>query len=819
MKILDTIGAIGKIGIEKLSNACMPKQKGTFYLKGLTDKVKIIRDSWGIPHIYANNLPDLLFAQGYCHAQDRLWQMELNRRAANGTLSEILGKELLNTDITSRTLGFKRLAASDKMIISDEIKLLLNQYVAGINSFIETHTTWHGIEFQLLRHRPQLWTIDDCLSFSRLLSWQLSHAWQSQLLRAQIIDRVGELLASELQLNYTPTHPTIVEKGIEINLKDNAFLQGLNNPLLEQQGGSNSWALPPQKTNTGGAILCNDPHLGLTAPAIWYENHLHCPDFHATGVSVPSFPLIQIGHNEKIAWGITLAFTDCEDLFIEQFKDKTHKEYLFEDKWYETEKITEIIQIKGQKEPHIEIVLQTRHGVLVSDIVDYPQKSIVLQSTVLQPQMSLMQAWLDINRATDYHTFVAATENMHAPQLNLTYADTDGNVGYCLTGKVPIRKNGDGKVPMSGWTGDFEWIGYIPFDKMPRLLNPSNGYVMTANHRVVPEYYPYYLGDSWMNGYRAERLKQLLATDKPISLQDCQNWQCDQLSISGKQFAQHYVSLYKNKDKPFQTHEKAIQPNEQAILNTDKLFDKQDKLYKQALYHLATWDGQLNTESIGGCLYHITYHCLVRQLLLPSLGESLLHSIMGNGFHPAMNPTNEYQGHLLTAILRILDNPESEWLLKHGDKQILLENSLRQAIIWLSKNVSNNITEWQWGKLRVVEVRHSLSIKSPLDKIFNIGPFAVGGDAETVWQASSLDGTFPNKKLISASYRQIIDLHSFDNSKAVMPPGQSGHLGNKHYKSQMQLWLQGKLRPMLWTKEQVNAYATMEMKLKPIQDK
>jgi penicillin amidase len=801
MKLFDNLFHVGKMGMEQLSRACMPKLNTRVYIKeGVTQKVKVIRDTWGIPHIYAQNLPDLLFAQGYCHAQDRLWQMELNRRAANGTLSEMLGSDLLDTDITARTLGFKRLGLSDKNALSAELITLLERYTAGINAFISQHPTWHSVEFQLLRHRPQLWTIDDTLSFSRLLSWQLSHAWQSQLLRGRIIERVGTALAAHLELEYTPQHPTILEKGIELNLRDNAFLRGLNHELMQQNGGSNSWALPPERTTTGGALLCNDPHLGLSAPAIWYENHLYCPQLHVSGVSVPAFPLVQIGHNEHIAWGITLAFTDCEDLFIEQFKDNTQNEYLYQGEWHKTQKIAESIAIKGQSEAHIAVISSTQHGVLVSDIIDYPQKSIALQSAVLQPNMPLMQAWLDINRAHNFDTFVAATEHLHAPQLNLCYADTEGNVGYCLTGKTPIRKNGKGKVPVSGYSGNFDWVGYIPFEQMPRALNPQKGYVMTANHKVVADDYPYFLGETWMNGYRAQRIEEVLANWAKVSPQDCQNLQCDQYSISGKQFAQHYQALYQH-------------------IKTDLFTPKSPKseaaTYQKALFYLATWDGNLTAESIGGCLYHLTYHCLMRQLLLPSLGESLLYSIMGNGFHPAMNPTNEYQGHLLTAILRLLNDPQNEWIQKAGGKQALLESSLQQAIAWLNNHIGKNISEWQWGKLRVAELRHALSIKSPLDRIFNIGPFPVGGDAETVWQASSLDGTFPNKKIISASYRQIIDLADFSQSKAVMPPGQSGHLGSKHYQSQMQLWLQGKLRPMLWTPEQVAAYAENTLVLCP----
>ncbi len=787
-RIYDFLGTVSKLGLDKISQRNLPKTNGQQKIKGIRKKIEIIRDKWGIPHIYAKNLHDLSFAQGYVHAQDRLWQMEASRRVATGTLSEILGEDVLDIDIAARTFGFNRLGKTDIATLGPHLESLLEAYLAGINTIIRKSIDKPPVEFTLLKIQPREFTMQDLMAFSRLMTWQLSHAWQGQLLRAKLIEKVGPLRANELEKHYPQNNPSILPEGITVNAKTNAIYRASQLGPLMQGNGSNSWAISPEKSTTGKVFLCNDPHLNMSAPAIWYENHLHCPGFHSTGVTIPSFPLVLIGHNEHISWGITLAFTDCEDIFVEEFKDENCYEYRFKDEWKETNIVREVINIKGQEMPHVEQVIHTHHGPVVSEIANYPNKRITLNSMSLKPALPSIKSWWKMNNAENYTDFVHAMSFMKAPQLNVVYGDVHGNIAYWLTGDTPIRAKGDGRLLADGASGEYEWIGKVPFMEMPHALNPAEGFVMTANNKAVNDDYPYNMGFSWMNGFRARRIQDLFEARTKISPLDSQQIQIDTVSIPGQQFIEHFKGLKIKKDDPI--------------------------LYK-AHYLLTNWDGNLHAQSAGGCIYKITSYFMVQTLFEPALGLDLTYELIGNGFHPVLNSTNEFQGYDIVTILRLLEQDDSWWINNAGGKEKVLMQSLKKAVNWLSGNLGTEPINWQWGQIHYAIFNHGMGAKKPLDKVFNVGPFPLGGDGDTPWQANETAANFPNLTLISASYRQIIDMGDLSQSKAILPPGQSGHIGSPHYQDQVEDWLAGKLRPMLWTKEQVAIYAEASLSLKP----
>ncbi|OWY23653.1 penicillin acylase family protein [Sphingobacteriales bacterium UPWRP_1] len=785
--LFDILGTAGKAGLYNLSRRSLPQTAGAAQLKGLEEEVEIIRDHWGIPHIYAKNLSDLLFAQGFTHAQERFWQMELNRRAATGTLSEVFGDIALNTDIASRTFGFARLGKEDIGVLPQALRNLLQSYVDGINSFLSHHKNRISVEFSLLRFAPKPWTLEDTMAFARLMNWQLSHAWQGELIRANFADLVGAELAAELDIRYPPGNPSILHKGTEVN---NPVFSGSESSFLRQNNGSNSWAISGNLTESGQPLLANDPHLHLGTPAIWYENHLHCPQLHSTGVTIAGMPLVLIGHNENMAWGITLAYTDGEDLFIEKFTDFEQGLYQYGNTVEKAQIIEEPIAVKGRKEPHIARVCITRHGPVVSDVVGYPQHRLALQSIALQPRLSYFRGWWQLNLAKDYTDFVHAVSFLSAPQLNLVFADTAGNIGYWLTGKAPIRKAGNGKLPAPGWSGEYEWTGFVPFTEMPHALNPQKGYVITANNRVIPDDYPYFLGDVWMNGYRANRLEQLITQHTNISANDCRHMQTDVFCIPGKIMA----NLFK-----------------EMLPEAAQLPPR----YWRSWYLLADWDGYLTPHTVGGTIYELVRKFAIQNLLENAINAEWLLRFTGKGFDPVLKNFSEQMGHDITALLRILNNPDSLWLKKYGGKNALLQKSLMMATNWLTDHLGNNPEKWEWGKLHTMVAPHALGVKKPFDKVFNIGPVPMGGDGDTPLQAGTPENEIPNTHVVSASYRQVIDLGNLSQSMAVLPTGQSGHLGSPHYKDQNHLWLTGQLRPMLWTREQVVAYSNQKLVLEP----
>ncbi len=783
---LDLLGSIAKIGFTWLSRRRLPKTNGFLQCSSLSSPVEILRDQWGIPHIYASNLHDVLFAQGFVHAQDRLWQMELNRRIAQGRLSELFGEIALDTDRTCRTFGFNRLGAMDWQNASQEIKEAILAYVEGVNFFLQDHSSKLPLEFSLINHHPEPWHPEDTTSFARVMIWQLSHAWYSEIVRAQLIQAVGEEHAAELEIHYPPSNPITLPNGIEFNRFDlQGALQKAHGPFLQRGIGSNAWVISATKSATGKPMLCNDMHLPLNAPSLWYENHLVSEDIQVIGVSLPGVPFVLVGHNDHIAWGMTLAFTDCEDLFVEQFDPHQPSRYRFKDQWLEAEIIPEVIIVKGRSQPHVEHVVITHHGPIISDVVGYPDQRLAVQSMALQPNPAI-QGWFLLNQARNWDEFVEAMRLIEAPQLNVAYADTEGNIGYWVTGKVPIRTKGTGMLPSPGWTGEYEWEGIVPFEEMPHILNPIDGYLVTCNHKIVPDDYPYFLGSVWMNGYRAKRLTEVMGSKEKLTKEDMRLLQTDFTCIPGKDFVER-LSKYQSQDPDIQL----------------------------AMDYLRSWDGQLTPESVGGTIYEVVRYHLIRNLLQPTLGEDLTLKWMGKGFHPVLLASHEFYGHDTVTLLRLLDHPDSWWVKQAGGLENVLKLSIKQAVEWLRTNLGKESKNWQWGKIHRAIIPHALGVQKPLDRVFNRGPFPIGGDTDTPCQTAMHPHEPYDNKAWAPSFRQIIDLGDLSKSEAIIPPGQSGHLGSPHYDDLIEPWLHGKYHPLLWTREQIESQAKHRLVLQP----
>ena len=778
------LGSLATAVMTALSRGRLPQTKGEVTLSGLSAPVEIFRDPWGIPHIYAQTREDLFFAQGFVHAQDRLFQMELNRRTAQGRLAELFGALALDTDRTVRTFGFNRLAEADWGLLSDEFREMLSAYADGVNAFIGHSGKKLPIEFVLLNHKPEPWLPVDSLAFSRVMIWQLSHAWQSEIIRAEIAEKVGAEHAAELEIHYPQLSPLTLPEGIEFNALDlDGTLRKVPGPFLDRGKGSNAWVVSPRRSETGSAVLCNDMHLAVSMPSLWYEVHLNAgDDYHVTGVSLPGAPLVLVGHNDHIAWGMTLAFTDAEDLFIEQVDSQNR--YLFKDEWHEPEIVEETINVKKQANPHIEKVMITRHGPIISDVIGHPSQKVSVQSMALRPT-SAFEGWYRLNQANGWDDFVQAAGLIEAPQLNVAYADVENNIGYWVTGKVPVRAKGNGSVPAPGWSGEYEWVGEVPYNEMPHALNPERGYLVTCNHKIVPDDYPHFLGNLWMNGYRARRLAELIDGCEKLSLQDHQKFHMDVKCLPGLEL----VSRLENVTDP-------------------------DADVQLALRLLGEWDGFLTPESVAGMAYEVVRYTLVRNLLDPSLGEELAKRLMGQGFHPLLMHSNEFYGNDTVVLFRLLDNPESWWVKQAGGRDVVISKSLKQAIAWLRGNVGSDERSWQWGKIHRIKFEHPMSLQKPFDQVFDRGPFPIGGDTDTVCQTAMYPHNPYDNKAWSPSFRQIVDMGDLARSLVITPPGQSGQLASPHYDDLAQPWLNGEYHPMLWTRQQVEADAKAKLVLK-----
>ncbi len=770
------------------NKARFPQTTGSLKHKDLIAPVDIFRDKRGVPHIYAKNNSDLFFAQGYVHAQDRLWQMELSRRVAKGKLSEVLGKDTLAADRMSRTFGFDRIGRKDLEQMSKENRSIITSYVNGINAFIEQSAKKLPVEFTVARFKPQMWDETDIAAFSRMMVWSMTFGWYSGIVRSNIISKVGEEAAAELEIAYPNDHPASLPKGIEVyNLIIDEKLQAVDGDYLKMVKGSNAWAVSGKLTDTGKPYLCNDPHLPMMLPSIWYENHLEGGDFKVTGVSAVGLPMIMIGHNSHISWGMTLAYTDIQDLFVEKFTTPDCSEYEYMGATEKSEIFYEEIKVKGKTKLYVEKVIVTQHGPIVSEVVNFPQKKVALCSMALKPS-NIIEGWNQLNRATNWNGFNQALRYIIAPALNVPYADVYGNIGYRVTGTVPIRKNGLGKLPMPGWTDEFEWHTEVPFDEMPHCLNPERGFVITCNHKVIDDSYPYHLGHIWMNGYRAKQLESMFAAKSKFTREDFRSMQMDFTCLPGKKFISHYHGI----------------SSERVTVQL-------------AINKLTSWDGQLTAESIGGTLYEVTRHHLIKNIIESVLGTEMMHQFKGASFNPSLHIYSEYLGHDIVVLLNMLDNPNSWWMKQAGGKEHVLLKSIEQAVEWLSQKLGNDMNNsWQWGKIHQIVFPHAMEIVKPLDKVFNIGPFPLGGDPDTLHQSSYKPDEPYGGHLVAPSFRMVVDMKDLSKSRSILPPGQSGWLGHSNYDDQVQKWLNGEYYTMLWDKEQVRKETKWKMVLEPL---
>lgn len=786
-----------------LARRPVPQKSGTLHIQGLHEAVEIITDTYGVPHIYAQTEDDLFFAQGYVHAQDRLWQMELNRRLCSGRLSEVVGEALLETDRFCRRLGMHRSAAEEVTRLPAATLRILDAYSRGVNIFIAYNEGKLPVEFTLLRFQPEPWKPADTIQWGKMMGWSLGGNWETEITRARLVAKLGVERASKLEAGYDASHPLIIPPGVEY--------QGINLGLREQYeqiqelsgfsmfGGSNNWVVDGTMTETGAPILCNDPHLGQAVPSIWYECHLNAGDFDVTGVSFPGTPGIVIGHNQHIAWGVTNAVSDVQDLYVEKFNPENADQYEYQGKWEDAEIIREEISVKGQEQPVIEKVRVTRHGPILTsfqqtsaeneEAAETAEVPLALRWTGLE-QGNIISAVAKLNRAKNWEEFRDALRDWDVPPQNFVYADQQGNIGYIMAGAIPIRKKGQALVPSPGWSGDYEWTGTIPFDELPQTYNPPQHFIATANNRVIDDTYPHYITNEWLNGYRAQRIRDLLTSKEKLTLADMAEIQGDQYSLPAVEILPHILNL-----------------------------NGETQLEKAALEILRAWDYVLAPTSIAAAIYTKFFSKLEHIFLNTVLGddEALKSSYMGIGSN-MLTPSNGYASRNKPLLIRLLKEHDDSWfensVIVNGPKSwdSALKNAFKAALDELRDRLGSNILGWQYGTIHKMTYNHPLGSVKALERFFNRGPYAVGGDSDTVNMGASLPSN-PEVVITVPSFRQIVDLADLSRSRSIHAPGQSGLPASKHFDDFIPLWMKLEHHPMLFTRRAIedNAEDTLRM--------
>jgi len=750
-------------------------------LLGLREQVEVLRDCWGVPHIYASNRWDLFFALGYLQAQDRLWQMDFYRRLATGTLAEVMGEAALEFDRLTRRVGLGRVARRDVDRLQPEVREALEAFAAGANAWIAAGTP--PLECMLLRYRPQPWQVADSIAVGRFIAWTLSGNWDREVLRAWLLERFGPEVLAELEPQYPRGGPLVLPPGAPAQ-GGGPDLRGEFRQLAAAaaSGGlSNNWVVDGSKSATGRPLLANDPHLPLGIPCIWYEAHLEAPDLRAAGVCLPGLPAIIIGHNQRIAWGVTAAMVDQDDLYIEHLDPAGGGRYLYRGRWEQGEVVREEIRVRGRQEPLVEEVLITRHGPIISPCLPGEGRPLALRSVCLE-ERDFTGALLALMQAQDWDQFRAALRGWVASTLNFLYADVEGNIGYQMAGLVPVRKKGLGLVPAPGWTDEYEWLGYLPFEQLPYSFNPPSHWLATANNKVVDDNYPHFLSAEYVDSPRIQRIVQGLTARETLSLEDCRALQTDLYSLPGQELARRILSL-----------------------------EPRDPWARRAQTFVGAWDGTLHPESIAAAIVQAFFVHLVRRALEERVG-AMADFLLGRPVHP-LRDAGHFFINCASWLLRLMEE-RPDWFPGRTWQQAM-EEALVEAVRDLRRRLGDDMTRWQWGRLHRLLLRHPLGQVRALAPIFNRGPYPVGGDANTVAQAAFLPYDGYEVVSFAASWRMIVDLADFNRSLGVIPGGQSGNPASRHYTDQLQLWLRGEYHPLPWDRAQVEKHLESRLQLVP----
>jgi len=712
------------------------RETGVIAVPGVRDYVRIDRDSLGVPRVWAASEEDLLFAQGFLHAQDRLWQMELFRRVADGRLSEILGDATLETDRFLRVLGLGRAASAQEARIDPATRRRLDAYAAGVNAFMRTRRGALPPEFVALRFEPEPWTPRNTISVEKVMSWDLA-PYGFSVEATRTARRLGPERAARLMAAYPEWGPTILEAPIPPTPPGpaTALLDALS-----MTHASNAWVIGGARTRSGRPILANDMHLSLRAPAIWYLMALHGGGLDVAGMSIPGAPYIVAGHNRAIAWGFTNAMLDDVDLFIEKPDPADSSRYLTASGSEPFSILRDTIRVRGRADPIIQRIRVTRHGPILENVEDPQGQGLVALMFAGRQPSHTMEALRRFNSAGGWRDFVEAVRNFDNPHQNVVYADTAGNFGYVMGGRVPIRGNGrvPPVLPVPGWTGEWDWTGYEPFDSHPAVLNPASGYVVTANNRQAADPAADRISTSWEPPYRAARIRSMILEAKNIDAEAVHRMQLD---------------LHDELAARYRGRASASAREAGFAANADTL---------------DAWDLRAARDARGAALFYAWYESLVAAAGRETFGDS-------GGRVPR------------TAIDAILDGGPVAW---QGPVTI---DSLSRTAARAADSIAGGRT---WGEIHKVRAVHALSASMLMDRLLHldIGGGPGDGSPTTVNASQYPAGSLPTVATYGPSQRHVVDMAHIDDAGGfILPTGQSGNPLGRHYRDQWNTWLEGGL--------------------------
>lgn len=760
----------------------LPRINGEVALPGLAGPVEIIRDADAVPHIYAGSHADAVFGLGFAHAQDRLWQMEFQRRAGTGRLSEVIGSATLGTDKFIRTLGVKQAAESAVAAISPETRELLEAYVAGANAFLEQRRGALPVEFLLLGFEPEPFEVLDVAVWAKMMAWDLGSNWDDEILRAKLVAELRPADAGamiELLWPAEDDEATVVvppESAAHLPRVNWDDLLALAGPPKPDGYGSNNWVLAGEATASGKPILANDPHLSLQAPSLWYFAHLVAPGVDVIGATLPGTPAVLLGRTDHHAWGFTNTAADVQDLFLERVDPDDPDRYLTPDGSREFVVRREVIRVKGEPDEVLE-VRETRHGPVISDVnagargaaegplAEGEETVVAFAWTALLAGDRTLDAVLGMNTATSWEEFKGALENFVAPMQNIIYADVNGTVAYHAPALVPVRRSGTGAFPTPGWTGEGDWVDFVPFGELPGVVQPESGRIVTANQRVVPRDYPHYLTRDWSAPYRAERINELLDAQGPATPEGSVSVQMDEVSLMAREFLP--VALA-------------------APAETSGARRLQDLM--------SGWDGEMRADSAAPLAFAAWYRQFARLLFDDALGAAA-----GDFF--ALRP----------GLVRGILAGTPDWCGGGCDAQA--GAALDAAWSELTGAFGGNPSQWSWGAAHNAVHAHAILGATPLSRFANL-KIPNGGDAYTP-NAGSFGLKFGSfEQTHGPGYRSVYDLAT-GGGWFMHGTGQSGNLLSGRYGDYLERWRDGDMIPMRMSRREAEAGSIGTLRLVP----
>ena len=799
----------------------------------LTDFVEVIRDKRGIPHIYGTNVGDILFAQGYVHAQDRFWQLEFWSHLSTGRLASLIGEPGVGADLLFRTFGFNRVALEEYENLPPEFKQDLIHYTNGINAYIESRPqnrlSLEHFFLQFINPDYKVGTYEPHypLAWAKMMAYDLNGNFEQEIRNSKTFNTLTPEIAELLIPPYPDEHPYIVEEwegkgsfasvGKSNNIEQlyqALFVRYVTRDLQTNQAlGSNSWAISGEHTESGLPLLANDPHLSVQLPAIWYENGLHCYpknrdcELDVVGFSFAGSPYIVIGHNSHIAWGFTNMGPDVQDLFIEKINPSNPNQYEVDGEWQDMDRVTEIIEVAGS-EPIVIEVRSTRHGPIVSDR-SYPinlnpeedQVSFADETRIELPDnFSVSLSWpalipgntfigiRDFNYAKNWEEFRDASRLFDVPAQNLLYADVDGNIAYQSPGKLPIRAEGlVGDLPIPGWLSENDWQGFVPFEELPYTINPSSGYIITANQSVHPEQpWPNY----YARGYRAEAIERVINQyiSEKISVDDMEAMQINNFDYSAA-----YILPY--------------------VFNNVYVDSKILTAMKE--WAISETKFEMNKDSSGAAAWAVFYKNFAEQ----TFEELVVTDNLGNEI--SLQPGNsDSTSEILRTLLK--DPNHILWDDINTPRKENLTDILERALLLADERIielfdTDDYDKWSWGELHTITYPTNLLGEAGipiLTNLVNIGPVESGGSSFAI---NSTDWGFGEDFTIGSypSMRMVVDLSNFDNSRTILPSGQSGHVMSKYYDDQVENWIENNMYILNFSREQVELNQKEYMFLRP----